>query len=87
MLFRRDILHKHHKQYLCKIISSVGKISYGEKIFVLLLVELTMLCKDNAILGEIGHFQLLQHCALVVSGIDGTVAHGLWNVEDLIFLC
>ena len=69
----------------------VGKncliVNVISKIFVLLLVELTMLCKDNAILGEIGHFQLLQHCALVVSGIDGTVARGLWNVEDLIFLC
>ena len=29
---RLDICHKHHKQRLCKLILTLGKISHGEEI-------------------------------------------------------
>ena len=56
---RRDICHEHHKLCLCKIVLTVGKISYNEqfssaisKIFVSELVKLTLLCIKVEILKE-----------------------------------
>ena len=52
------ICHKHHKQCLCKIVSTPDKISYIEnfvsvisKAFVLLLVELVSGCLNWLLLG------------------------------------
>ena len=54
MISRYDIRHKHHKQCLCKIISTVGKMSQSEqissvisKIFVLLLIEVVFKVKNK----------------------------------------
>ena len=37
---RHDICHKHHKQRLCKIIPTLGKICYGKQMYGLIVKKI-----------------------------------------------
>ena len=43
VMIRHDICHKHHKQRLCKIIPTLGRICYGEQISSVILKTILQL--------------------------------------------